>query len=259
MSCANCVAEWQRHREELAALPIGLERPTLLGRDCEEPSCALADARLDRMDALGGVGAGLALRLRSIRDTMATRPAQARAREWQSQHELFEEACARPAEMPITSESWDHSIPAAARVADFDLERGAWVRLEQAFVAARSEHLAVVVLAGPSKIGKTCAAARWAGGKPGARFVTAACVAGLSEAVGSLDRRELDLLRAAPALVIDDLLRAADDRSVEREMARVTELVRTRESRSLPTVITTLNARALPPSLVKRARITTVY
>lgn len=258
IDCLGCVAEWQRHREEIAALPIGPERPTLPQRDCEALSCALADARLDRMDVLGGIGPGLALRLRSIRATMAQRPAQARAREWQARQEDLTETQARLRLVPLTAEMWDHSIPAGVRAVleSFDCARLAWIRLEQAFVAARAARVAVVVLIGPSRAGKTCAAARWVSGKPGGRFALAARVAGLSEAVGSEDRRELEVLRLAPALVIDDLGRTAGG---EREMARVAELARAREARGLPTVITAPDARGLPPALVKRARITMAY
>jgi hypothetical protein len=248
-ACSECCADFRESRRLRQKFP---------NRECERLDCALANAMLEFIDGCGHPE--MANRLDSLREQILRCPDRAaRQQEWDKMQQKLKglEEHANIHEQPIVSDKWDHSIPAEVEevLAEFDLDHRAWLRCEENWIQAKAQNKRLVALCGPARSGKTCAAARWLSRVEGGRFVTAARLVALREAVGSEDRKELYVIRKAPALVIDDLDRTP---LLGPDAARLTEVVRTRISAGLPTVCTMISGRNLPSGLAGRARAAVV-
>lgn len=246
--CQRCAEDYTRHCDDVAALPVGEERPSWPRRECERPDCALYVALLARLDARGDTR--LAATVDAVRAVLVARGP--RQQEWQQHQELLEEGRQRLASpsAPVATAEYDHSVPLEIRavLAAFDDERTAWLRLEQGWVAAKDDGKHVLALYGPQRSGKSCAAGRWCEQRSG-RFVTAAHMAALDE---QKNKGELKALQTTAALVVDDLGRAP---LAEWQLGRVVELLRVRAAAGLDTTLTMVSALQLPASLVKRTQI----
>lgn len=257
--CDCCVSDWRDYKRQVVATPIGGDVPTFPRRECERPDCKLYEAILDRMEE---TDAGwMAHWLRSLRTKMAARPAGEVERDWLKRQEALEDAkeLHRSPPKPLTTEHWDHSIPDELRgvLNDFDEDRTAWVKLQSAWALARTGKKKIVGLAGPSRIGKSCAAARWLADFDGGRFVLASRISALREAaVSSPDRAELEALTRAAALVVDDVGRGAE---TDADRKRIGDLVRAREAKGLVTTLTMITGRDLPAALTKRTQMAIAF
>ncbi len=252
--CQTCVSDWRGYKRQVEATLPGDTAPDWPKKDCEKSDCPLGDAMLDRLEQQEGMGQ-LAMRLRSLRTAMQRPDYQQRRKEWQQEQEAAEERM-RLLDVPMTGTAWNHLVPeeVAEVLENFDDDRPAWVRLGTGWRQARAAKKHAVALWGPSRSGKTCAAAHWLRSISGGRFVTAAHLFSLRDAMATgHDRTELEVVKRAPALVIDDLDRGAVR---DADLARIAEVVRARESNGLPTVLTMLSSKRLPASLVKRVQQT---
>jgi hypothetical protein len=99
----------------------------------------------------------------------------------------------------------------------------------------------LIVLVGPSGCGKTVAACWWLSTVEGGVFVPSAHLAALSERI-TADRPELHRLQRAPAVVVDDLGRGAEN---EAARARLGDFLCERADFGLPTVCTCLASNSL--------------
>lgn len=257
--CDCCVSDWRDWKRGVAATPIGGDTPTFARRECERPDCKLYEAILQRMEDTDATW--LAHKLRMLRERMMRRPAGEVERDWAKRQELLEEA--KEAHLnppkPMAGESWDHRIPqvVAEALEDFDEDRTAWLKLQSTWESARRAKKQIVALCGPSRIGKTCAAAHWLAAYDGGRFVLSSHVSSLREAATtSGDRSELEVLKRACAVVIDDVGRAGE---TDADRSRVADLVRAREAKGLPTTLTMMTGRDLHASLTKRSQIVIAF